>query len=162
MRHWVWLEMLRTECAIWFCLLFNTINVTFYCLSWYHRRSINKPDLNKIGNISPFLKWTFSMAILTFGKMTSHQWVFLKLIRNSGSHLNKKYWRNGIADDSDMFSAVPLSICRDFAGFQECVSQKSNQKVAASLRKVFVYISHRHSFFKYRSHIVEPCHNGHL
>lgn len=148
----------------WSCLLFAIINITFYCLNWYHRRSINKSDLNKIWNISPFPKWTFSIAILTYGKITSYQWVFLKLIKNSGSHLNKKYRHNGIAYDSGMFSVISLSICRDFASSQECVraSQKTNQKVAASLWKGFIYISHLRSFFKYHSHIVEPCYNRHL
>lgn len=114
---------------------------------------LNMPDLNKIWNISPFLKWNFSYFycyINIWKKITSYHWAFPKPIGNSGSHLNKKYERNGIAYSSDTFMAISLSILRDFASWQErmCISQKSSQKVAALLWKLFIFTSCQHFFFQ--------------
>lgn len=94
-------------------------------------------------------------------KITSYHWVFLKPIRNSGSHLNKKYEHNGIAYSSDIFMAVSLSTlqsCRN-----GCAFHKRATKRWQHLFENYLYLFHANIFFfKFFSPIVEPYYNWHV
>ena len=93
-------------------LLFSRVKITFYCPNWYDKHSTNMSDLSKTQNISPFLEWISSTAVLTFGKISLCQRVFLKLINKSGSHLSKKSRHNKIAYDAEMISHfIPCLSC---------------------------------------------------
>lgn len=61
------------------------------------------------------------------------------------------------------YSGISFPASPTFAGFQETVyaSWESNQKVAASLWKLFPFISQPYFFSKGYSHRVEPCCNMH-
>lgn len=116
-------------------LLFSRIKITFYCPDWYDKHSTNMSDLNKTQNISPFLEWIFSTAALTFGKITSYQWVFLKPINKSDSHLSKKSQHNKIAYDA-CFSCL----CR-LSGETVCFTGEQPKGGSISLKIISIYFT---------------------
>ena len=138
MECWV-----QKMCVIFPSLLFSRIKITFYCPNWYDKHSTNMSDLNKTQNISPFLEWIFSTAVLTFGKITSYQWVFLKPVNKSGSHLSKKSQHNKIAYDAEMFRHfIPCfsCLCR-LSGDNICFVGEQPKGGSISLKIISIYFT---------------------
>ena len=124
-------------------LLFSRVKITFYCPNWYDKHSTNMSDISKTQNISPFLEWIFSTAVLTFGKISLCQWVFLKLINKSGSHLSKKSRHNKIAYDAEMISHfIPClsCLCR-LSGESVCFVGEQPKGGSISLKIISTYFT---------------------